>query len=53
MSSELVSQIGFPADPLYQVQSEAAYKHRMVLGVLESYNSNYFDCLSRLTQAKL
>ncbi len=40
MSSELGCQIGFPADPLDQVKSEATYKRRMVLGVLESYNSN-------------
>jgi hypothetical protein len=41
MLSELGSQIGFPADPLDQFKSETAYKRRMVLGVLESYNSNY------------
>lgn len=49
MSAELGSQIGFPADPLEQVKSEAAYKRRMVLGVLESYNSNY-DVLAEMVQ---
>jgi len=49
MLSELGSQIGFPADPLDQVKSETAYKRRMVLGVLESYNSNY-DVLAEMVQ---
>src|SRR5262245_60138884 len=49
MSSNLGSQIDFPADPLDEVKSEAAYKRRMVLGVLESYNGNY-DVLAEMIQ---